>query len=596
MKSGGYLIVMFLILSLSEACDRKEEALTQPLILVKVTPETGNTLRLFTFDLAGSASQTNRSSRLFSRWDWDGDGIWDTPLTRMTQYEHRYYAPGTWHARVEMVNIDGGTDTTGVWIPVVRGYSPPLPFVKAEPDQGHICTEFILDASQTHDDEDSLNQLTFQWDFEGDGIWDTKKLDTARILHVYPLVGIYQARVMVEDPSGLMNMATISIPVTMTDHRLKASFIYSPDSVTDNTPITFDASASIDLDHPYQALKYRWDWNNDQVWDTEWLGEPATTHSFGPAIFAHVRLQVMSYRGLFNEMYQKIRVYHRDQPPRAFFDVSTQTGNLNTIFRFSGWPTRDDESGPSSMLYRWDYNGDGQFDTDYMTDVAHLYQYDQAGTYQVQLEVTDPAGNIDTCSKTMYVTNGSNETGMIEDTRGGGYERYGTVKIGDQWWTTRNMCLQNSPEELTFIYNGIYNNSYDYGILYGSGNVCPPGWRTPSRADWEKLFSNYPEEQLFEALMPGGESDFGATLGGKGHGTLAMDYRGRKNDAVYEWIDLYGYYWTSTITKKNDDEQFNWVIIFNLPHRIVQGRSMSIRDAETGHPERLSVRCVKDNQ
>lgn len=594
MKLRGYLIVILLLSILIEACNRNEETTAVPVIQIKVSPESGSTVKVFTFDLAGSSSQCNRSSKLFSRWDWDGDGVWDTPFTRLSQFEHRYYAPGTWHARVEVVNVDGGTDTAGIWIPVFRGYTAPVPVIVVKPEQGHICTEFLLDASQTRDDEDSLDQLTFRWDFENDGIWDTKKLDSARITHVFPQAGLHETRLLVEDPSGLMTYAVVSIPVTQTDPRLLASFIYSPDSVTDTTPITFDASGSIDLDHPEKPLQYRWDWNNDQVWDTGWLTDPITKHSFGPDVFAYVRLQIMSYRGLYNEAYQKIRVYHRDKPPRAFFDVSTQTGNLNTIFRFSGWSTRDDESGPSSMLYRWDYYGDGQFDTDYMTDLVQFYQYDQAGTYQVQLEVTDPAGNIDTCSKTMYVTNGSNETGMIEDNRGGGYERYGTVKIGDQWWTTRNMCLQNSPQEVTFIYNGIYNNLYDYGILYGVGDICPPGWRTPSREDWEKLFANYPEEQLFDALMPGGESDFGATLGGKGHGTLAMDFRGRKKDAVYDWIDLYGYYWTSTITKKNDDEQFNWVIIFNLPHRIVQGRSMSIRDTETGHPELLSVRCVKD--
>ena len=582
MKLAIYTAFTLLLLLVAGSCDSSEEVVNKPLIQIKVSPGQGTTAQVFVFDLAGSVSRTTNSSKIFSRWDWDGNGLWDTPLTRMTRYEHRYYAPGTWNARVEMVNVEGGSDTAGITVPVFRGYTAPVPVLKAEPYQGHVFTEFLLDASQTHDDEDSLDQLTFQWDFQSDGIWDTKKLDTYRILHQFPAEGFYQVRLQVEDPSGLKNLATVSITVTLSDPGLAAQFTYTPDSVTDNTPIRFDASGSKDLDNPDQPLSFRWDWNNDRVWDTDWLTDPITTHVFAPGVFAFVKLQIRSYRGLVNEAFQQIRVYHRNIPPRANFIVSTLAGNVNTKFRFDCFPSRDVESAPSQMFYRWDFDGDGQFEAGFSNELIAFRQYDDPGIYRVQLEVKDPIGDTGSCYKTVFISDGSNITGMFEDTRGYGYERYGTVKIGAQWWFARNVCLEFADTSSTFIYNNKYENIYETGLFYPLrqlASLCPPGWRVPTKNDWDRLFSNYPPEDLFNALMPGGISDFAASLFGKGTGWKA-------SQAVYEGIYRYGYYWSAT--KPASSEQTSWVITFDgVNRKVLQGW-------DPNENKLYSVRCVKD--
>jgi uncharacterized protein (TIGR02145 family) len=571
-----------LALSLLSACTDKEPP-PIPVIKVTVSPVSGNTTHTFTFDLSKSESKTNRGAKVFTRWDWDGNGIWDTPFTHLLVYEHRYHTAGTWKPAMEMSNMNGLSDTMSFVLQVMQGYSPPNPAFKIIPAAGHIYTRFLLDASGTRDDEDSLDQLTFRWDFEGDGQWDTQFGDSVKISLVYPVEGFYQPKFQAKDPSGLISSATADLLINLVDKRLVMGFRCIPDSVTHNTPIIMDASATKDLDFPDKPMQYRWDWNNDRLWDTEWLSDPVTSHVFREEFFNPVHLQVRSFRGLTNDTVIRIRVYHRNQVPRAFFTVNTVAGNINTKFRLDCWPTRDVESSPAQLQYRWDFDGDGIWDTDFSDQVVVIQQFENPGTYKTTVEVKDPLGERDTCSKMIYVSRGSNETGTYLDKRGAGWEYYGTVKIGDQWWFTRNVCVHDTLNYFQFFYDNSWPLYYDYGNLYlldYTSRICPDGWRVPSKNDWDNLFSNYPEEVLFDALMPGGESDFGATLGGMG--------TGRKADiAVYQNIDQNGHYWSTSKPLFGDSPSI-WTIEFDRHNRTV------LKGFVTATGKLFSVRCIKD--
>ena len=110
---------------------------------------------------------------MFYRWDWDGDGSWDTHFSKSTEYVYRYFIPGEYIAHLEVRNSIGLSDTIFKAISVQRGNSAPFPSFTVEPQLGHLRTVFNFDASDTYDDEDSLNTLQFRWDWEGDGGYDT---------------------------------------------------------------------------------------------------------------------------------------------------------------------------------------------------------------------------------------------------------------------------------------------------------------------------------------------------------------------------------------------------------------------------------------
>lgn len=562
-------------------CDRSDGEGLAPLIAAKVTPEAGKTTQIFKFDLSQSDSRCDRSNKLFVRWDWNGDGIWETPFTRLTLAEHRYYAPGVYLTRAEVTNLDGVSDTAEFRMLVEQGYSPPKAVLAITPSTGHIFTNVLLDASATKDDEDSLDQLKFRWDFEGDGVFDTGLTDSSRIHHVFPVPEFYKPRVEVKDPSGLSTVVVSKVTIGLEDPRLLASFRCIPDSVTYLTPINMDASGSKDLDFPDRGLRYRWDWNNDWIWDTEWTVNPVTVHEFPEDVFAFVRLQVQSFRGLVNDTLVKIRLYRKNLAPRANFKMSTYTGNLGTNFRFDCWWCRDDKSAPSEMFYKWDFDGDGIFDTDFMNEVITFHQYNKPGRFETTLVLKDTEGETDTCSKTVYVTQGTNPTDILFDYRGFTYEYYGIVKIGDQWWYSKNACFGDTA---IYYREPVTNNwpaYFEYGFLYSmaQASVCPNGWHLPTREDWLKLMANYPEGEQLEALLPGGVSDFGLQLGGSGSGFSVPT-------AAFTGKDVYGTYWSSSTESGSAVKR--WIVKFDSSKGKITGETVVSSNLL------LAVRCVKD--
>lgn len=105
------------------------------------------------------------------------------------------------------------------------------------------------------------------------------------------------------------------------------------------------------------------------------------------------------YKGSVDEF-----VYLIDLPPSPQFIVVSDTLIAGKPIVFDASESIDKETPVDQLLFRWDFDGDGKFDTDTgkYQNVSHLFP--DAGNYQVVLEIIDGKNRLSTTSRIIVVS------------------------------------------------------------------------------------------------------------------------------------------------------------------------------------------------
>ncbi|MCK4415330.1 MAG: fibronectin type III domain-containing protein [Candidatus Eisenbacteria sp.] len=89
-------------------------------------------------------------------------------------------------------------------------------------------------------------------------------------------------------------------------------------------------------------------------------------------------------------------------PPAACISADPMTGVYGTLFTFDAACTDDPDDPLASLLFQWDWQGDGTFDEEATGDPNAVHQFAGPGTHRVILRVTDPRGASDSDSVEVY--------------------------------------------------------------------------------------------------------------------------------------------------------------------------------------------------
>lgn len=195
--------------------------------------------------------------------------------------------------------------------------------------------------------------------------------------------------------------------------------------------------------------------------------------------------------------------------PTASFVVSPLFGSTSTTFNFDANGCTDDEDATTALQVRWDWENDGNWDTNYSATKTSTHQYQTEGSKTIKLEVKDLGGLTNTTIKQVSVSNGGeSETGSVTDIDGNIYQ---TVKIGDQWWAAENLKVThyrngdpipniNDNSEWGNLDSGAFcsydnddSNIITYGLLYNwyavndPRGLAPSGWHVPTDEEWKQM-------------------------------------------------------------------------------------------------------------
>ena len=149
--------------------------------------------------------------------DLDGDGDVDLLVGSSGGLVYRYdtygslmrtySSQGTYNAVLRVTDNDGNTDTDSVTISVYAAGSPTA-VAAAIPLSGSVPLTVAFKGKGLDSDGSIVN---YEWDFDGDGVYDYSSTTTGKTSHTYDNVGTYTAKLRVTDNSGKQAIDTVPI-------------------------------------------------------------------------------------------------------------------------------------------------------------------------------------------------------------------------------------------------------------------------------------------------------------------------------------------------------------------------------------------------
>ncbi len=376
---------------------------TKPKADFTYTPSSGDTNTTFQFDASSSSDHEDAASLLQVRWDWENDGTYDTSYSTTKTASHKFSPDGTYTVKLEVLDTYGNTNTKTKQ--VVVNNAPPTAAFTVNPTIGDASTYFTFDASGCKDNEDATSALQVRWDWFNDGTWDTL-WDTNKTVGVTfggATFGQLNVKLEVMDSGGLTGTTTGSVTI---DNAPTATFTVSPSSGDTNTTFQFDASNSSDPDVGVYWLEVRWDWEDDGTYDTNWSTTKTATHTYSTPGTYTVRLEVRQFAGSLTDTTTKqIKVTQAsgNTAPTASFTVNPPSRDTTTVFQFDASGSSDHEDAMAALQVRWDWEGDGTYDTSWSTIKTASHTYTTVGAYTVRLQVRDSGNLTGTTTKQVQV-------------------------------------------------------------------------------------------------------------------------------------------------------------------------------------------------
>lgn len=245
-------------------------------------------------------------------WDFEGDGVFDLKETIGGPITRRIQVAGSYTPRLRVTDSLGwqGEGTLALTV----SNAPPQVRATVSPGSGQVPLQVAFDARATDYDGIAL----YEWDFDGDGVFDYSSDRSPRTSYTYSSTGQYQARLRVTDRQG--QNTEVSVPST----QVRASpegwpsmqLFAGPES--GDVPLTVRFNAR-DVDpQRHRSETWSWDWDGDGNVDEQGGADAAHTFTAPGTFFPRVRVEYDDAR--FAEAAVEVRVQ-----PVVSLSIATDT-------------------------------------------------------------------------------------------------------------------------------------------------------------------------------------------------------------------------------------------------------------------------------
>ena len=304
-------------------------------------------------------------------WFWDfGDG----GTSFQGDPSHQYDDKGNFTVTLVVTDDDGASGSVSLEVSLMN-VAPSAGFT-FDPDEGTVGVDVrFMDMSSDPEGK----ELEYLWVF-GDGV-TSKAMNP---LHAFDSSGTKSISLTVTDDEEASDTLTREIMV-YPNVRPTADFSFSPSSGTIDDVFYF-VDESVDED----GYIVSWSWDFGDGRDS---GRSGPDHQFRDKGVRYVTLLVEDNDGNQDSVTKQVTVVNL--PPAAEFSASTTSARVGDEVRFT-----DESSDPEgkNLVYDWDF-GDGSSSG----ERSPAHEFGEAGTFTVELTVSDDEGASDSASVSVMV-------------------------------------------------------------------------------------------------------------------------------------------------------------------------------------------------
>lgn len=215
-----------------------------------------------------------RSQKFQFRWDFDGDGVFDTDFSDTNFAEKTFAQVGKFSAKVEIRNEDGTSATATKVINIIENTAPRGTFTTF-PEKIIVGERVRINPTVT-DDATYSSRLEIRFDIDGDGVWDSDFRSVYGFEWKFEQAGKITAKMQIRD-AGKKVTTVSKILEIIAPNKPQAAVTVSDKYGTTATAFQFDATRSVG-----ENLKYFWDF--DYRGNDDLLSEGNRIYSSGPRV------------------------------------------------------------------------------------------------------------------------------------------------------------------------------------------------------------------------------------------------------------------------------------------------------------------------
>jgi len=191
-----------------------------PVAAFSVTPDLGGTINdIHQLDASSSTDSEDALADLLVRWDFEGDGVWDSLFQTNKQLAHSYTQPGDYLCRLEVKDTDGRSTLASQVISVFDDLPNqlPVPVLNISVGQtGMVDTAIAFSWGSSYDPDGEVIRYEVDYGIGAPQTWAERLHDFL----TYDAVGSYTVQLTVTDNRG-MSVST-SKPLEIVEEAIPA--------------------------------------------------------------------------------------------------------------------------------------------------------------------------------------------------------------------------------------------------------------------------------------------------------------------------------------------------------------------------------------